>query len=99
MFACIQGGRDGVHSPAVIAAAVCAATFLAAFILVEHCRGDEAMLPLELFRRAQFSVSNAAAGTMNLGSIGSLFVLTLFLQSLQHHSPLIAGLEIVPLFV
>jgi MFS transporter, DHA2 family, methylenomycin A resistance protein len=98
-FAFIQGGRSGAGSPAVIAAAILAVVLLGAFLLTERTRGDDAMLPLPLFRRPDFSVANGAAGTMNLGTLGTLFVLTLFLQSVQHHSPLVAGLWIVPLFL
>ena len=97
-FAFIDAGRSGAGSPAVIAAAVAGVLLLSAFIVAERARGDDAMLPLALFRRPAFSVANGAAGTMNLGTLGTLFVLTLFLQSVQHHSPLIAGLSIVPLF-
>jgi DHA2 family methylenomycin A resistance protein-like MFS transporter len=35
---------------------------------------------------------------MNLGTLGTLFVTTLFLQSVQGRSPLEAGLALVPLF-
>ena len=98
-FAFIQGGRSGAGSPAVIAAAILAVVLLGAFLITERTRGDDAMLPLPLFRRPDFSVANGAAGTMNLGTLGTLFVLTLFLQSVQHHSPLVAGLWIVPLFL
>src|SRR5581483_852752 len=37
-------------------------------------------------------------GVMNLGTLGAIFVLTLFLQSIQRHSPLTAGLAVIPLF-
>jgi DHA2 family methylenomycin A resistance protein-like MFS transporter len=97
-FAFIQGGRYGAGSAAVVATAVVALAALVALVLVERRRGDEAMLPLALFRRAGFSVANTAAGTMNLCTLGTLFVLMLFLQSLQHRPPLEAGLAIVPLF-
>jgi DHA2 family methylenomycin A resistance protein-like MFS transporter len=36
---------------------------------------------------------------MNLGTLGSLFVLMLFLQRVQHRSALEAGLAVLPLFV
>src|SRR5215217_7482777 len=88
-FAFIQAGRSGAGSPAVMAVA---------FVLVERRRGDRAMLPLTLFRRRQFSVANADAATMNLCMLGTLFVLTLFLQSTQGRSPLEAGVALVPLF-
>jgi DHA2 family methylenomycin A resistance protein-like MFS transporter len=35
---------------------------------------------------------------MNLGTLGMLFVLTLFLQTVQHRSPLAAGVALIPLF-
>jgi MFS transporter, DHA2 family, methylenomycin A resistance protein len=97
-FACIEAGRAGVASVPVLAATVVAGAALVAFIRVERARGEAAMLPLGLFRRPQFTVANASAGTMNLCTLGTLFVLTLFLQSVQGRTPLQAGLALVPLF-
>jgi MFS transporter, DHA2 family, methylenomycin A resistance protein len=97
-FACIEAGRAGVASVPVLAATVVAGAALVAFIRVERARGEAAMLPLRLFRRPQFTVANASAGTMNLCTLGTLFVLTLFLQSVQGRTPLQAGLALVPLF-
>jgi DHA2 family methylenomycin A resistance protein-like MFS transporter len=45
-----------------------------------------------------FTVANAAAGVMNLGTLGTLFVLPLFLQSVQGRSALAGGVALVPLF-
>jgi MFS transporter, DHA2 family, methylenomycin A resistance protein len=97
-FAFIEAGHAGVGDARVVAAAVVAVVLLVAFVLVERARGDVAMLPLALFRRPEFAVANGAAGTMNLCTLGMLFVLTLYLQSVQGRSPLLAGVEIVPLF-
>jgi len=97
-FAFIEAGRDGPGSPTVLAAAGCAVLLLALFLAVERGRGADAMLPLGLFRRRGFSVANAASAEMNLGTLGTLFVLTLFLQQVQGRSPIDAGLAIVPLF-
>lgn len=97
-YAFIQAGRSGAGSVHVVVAAVAALVSLGALVVVERRRGDQAMLPLALFRRPGFDVANIAAGTMNLGTLGTLFVLMLFLQSVQHHPPLAAGLAIVPLF-
>jgi DHA2 family methylenomycin A resistance protein-like MFS transporter len=97
-FAFIEGGRSGPFAPAVIGAVILAMLLLVAFVLVELRQGHEAMLPLALFRRPDFSLANAAAGAMNLGTLGTIFVLTLFLQSVQKHSPLVAGLAVIPLF-
>lgn len=97
-FAFIDAGRSGAASPAVIAAAIAAVLLLVAFVLVERHKGANAMLPLSLFGRVEFSAANAAAGAMNFGTLGMIFVLTLFLQSVQGHSPLVAGLAVIPLF-
>src|SRR4051794_40907012 len=83
---------DGV--PLAAAVAVLAA---GGFVAVER-RSPAPMLPLALFRRPRFTVANAVAGTMNLGSLGCIFVLTLFLQVVQDRPPLEAGLAMVPLF-
>jgi DHA2 family methylenomycin A resistance protein-like MFS transporter len=70
---------------------------LGAFLVVER-RSEHPMLPLALFRRPRFSAANAIAGAMNLGTLGTLFVLTLYLQTVQGRSPLEAGLATVPAF-
>ena len=97
-FAFIEGGHLGAGSPTVLGAAVAAIVLLATFLAVERRQGERAMLPVALFQRTEFSVANAAAWAMNLGTLGSLFVLTLFLQSTQGRSPLTAGLAMIPLF-
>jgi DHA2 family methylenomycin A resistance protein-like MFS transporter len=97
-FAFIEAGRSGAGSPAVIAAGGAAVVLLGAFLISERRKGPDAMLPLGLFRRPAFSVANGAAGAMNLCTLGAIFVLTLFLQSVLHYSPLAAGLAVLPLF-
>jgi DHA2 family methylenomycin A resistance protein-like MFS transporter len=97
-FAFIEAGRSGAGSPAVVASGLAAVVVLAAFLTFERRKGPDAMLPLALFGRPVFSVANGAAGTMNLCTLGAIFVLTLFLQSVLHYSPLLAGLAALPLF-
>jgi MFS transporter, DHA2 family, methylenomycin A resistance protein len=95
-FAFIEGGRAG--SSLALVAGLGAVILIAAFVAVERARSDP-MLPLGLFRRADFGTANATAGVMNLGTLGMLFVLTLYLQGVQGRSALAAGLAVVPLFV
>lgn len=97
-YAVIEAGRaGGLAVPAIVAAAVALAA-LVFLVRVERRKGDAAMLPPDLMRRPRFATANLAAGVMNLGTLGTLFVLTLFLQSVQHRSPLSAGVALVPLF-
>jgi DHA2 family methylenomycin A resistance protein-like MFS transporter len=96
-FAVIETGRAGLGITTGIAIAV------AVFALVGFLRAEriaaEPMLPLTLFRRPAFSTANAIAAVMNLGTLGLLFLLTLFLQALQHRSALGAGVAVLPLFL
>ncbi len=54
---------------------------------------------LGLLRRPAFAVANAVAGAMNFGSLGLLFLLTLFLQTVQRRSAPEAGVAVLPLFL
>jgi MFS transporter, DHA2 family, methylenomycin A resistance protein len=75
---------------------IVAAVLLPVFLLVEHATADP-MLPLALFRRPAFTVANAAAGVMNLCTLGLLFLVTQYLQTVRHDSALISGLVLLPL--
>lgn len=77
---------------------VVAAVLLAVFIVVERASADP-MVPPALFRGPTFSVANAAAGVMNLCTLGLLFLVTQYLQTVQHHSALAAGVSLLPLFL
>jgi DHA2 family methylenomycin A resistance protein-like MFS transporter len=96
-FALIDAGRDGAGSAAVLAAAALAVLASGALVAVER-RAPDPMLPLALFRRRRFTVANAVAAAMNLGSLGCIYVLTLLLQVVQGRAPLAAGLAVIPLF-
>jgi MFS transporter, DHA2 family, methylenomycin A resistance protein len=93
-FAFIEAGRSGAGSPTALGAGAAAVCLAGLFLLVERHRGWAAMLPLPLLRRPAYG----AAATMNMCTLGTLFLLTLFMQSVQHHSPLMAGVEVIPLF-
>jgi DHA2 family methylenomycin A resistance protein-like MFS transporter len=83
IFAIIEAGHGHVVVVAVIVAgAIVGLAALGALIAIERAHADP-MLPLDLFRRADFSAANAIAGAMNCGTLGLLFVLTLYLQRVQ----------------
>jgi MFS family permease len=54
------------------------------------------MLPMEFFRNRAFSLTNVASLFMFFGMFGSIFLLAQFFQTVQHYSPLQAGLRILP---
>jgi DHA2 family methylenomycin A resistance protein-like MFS transporter len=76
-----------------------AALALVALLMAVERRVAEPMLPPDLFRRPSFTAATVVAGTMNLCSNGTLFVLTLHLQVVERRSPLGAAVVCLPAFV
>lgn len=54
------------------------------------------MVPRELLRRGAFTWGNFVGFGMNFGGVGTLFLLTLFLETEQGHSALETGLLLLP---
>jgi MFS transporter, DHA2 family, methylenomycin A resistance protein len=61
--------------------------------------GGPARAVLDLLRGPAFAVANAVAAAMNFGSLGLLFLLSLYLQGVQQRSASAAGAAVLPLFL
>mgnify|MGYP002621308730 FL=1 len=70
---------------------------LVAFLAGERRYGDEALLPLRLFRGRTFAIGTASSGIIGMGMLGGLLLLPLYLQIVRGSSPTRAGLELIPL--
>ncbi|RKS74910.1 EmrB/QacA subfamily drug resistance transporter [Actinomadura pelletieri DSM 43383] len=98
------GGFDWPESglspvPVVLALGV---LLLAALVVVERSRaaaGRAVMLDLDLFRIPNFRRGNLASALVNVGELGLLFVLPLFLLGVHGTSPLQISVAILPLAV
>jgi DHA2 family methylenomycin A resistance protein-like MFS transporter len=94
--ALIEARRLGWGSAPVLGGLVVSVVALAALIRAER-RAAWPMLELRFFRDRAFTGANVGAGLMNLGVLGSLFVLSLLLQQTQGLSPQAAGVRLLPL--
>lgn len=94
-----QGRTWGWGSGRSLACYVIGVTGLVAFILAERAYGDEALLPLRLFRSRTFSVANTSSAILGMAMFGGLLVLPLYLQVVKGSSPTKAGLQSLPLMV
>jgi nitrate/nitrite transporter NarK len=74
---------------------VAGALLVAAFVAWER-RAASPMLPLHFFRGRTFALTNVASLLMFFGMFGSIFLLAQFFQTVQHMTPLSAGLRILP---
>ena len=94
--ATIESGRWGAGSPLVIGAAVVCVVAAVTFILIEaHSPGP--MLPLGLFRNANFSAAMLTGLLINIAYYGMIFVFSLFFQQGKSYSPLRTGMAFLPL--
>ncbi|MBA3573462.1 MAG: MFS transporter [Pseudonocardiales bacterium] len=74
-----------------------AAVGLVWFVLAERRIGDDALLPLRLFRNKVFGVTSAAGLIIGMGMFGGFILLPLYLQIVQGASPTESGLLLLPL--
>jgi MFS transporter, DHA2 family, methylenomycin A resistance protein len=95
-FAAIEGSSWGWASPLILSIVAIAMTTLALFVWVE-ARTPGPMLPLQFLQRPVFSATLAAAGLMTFGIYALLFIMALYFQTMRGASPLIAGLELLPM--
>ena len=91
----VHGNGDGWTSPQIVASLLAGAILTAGFAAWEF-RAPAPMLPMHFFRDRAFAAANGASLLMYFGMFGSIFLLAQFLQTVQGHSPLGAGLRVLP---
>ena len=92
-----QGREWGWGSGRSIACFLTGALGLVLFLLAERRYGDEALLPLRLFRGRTFAVGSGSSFILGMAMFGGLLVLPLYLQIVKGASPTKAGLLTLPL--
>jgi EmrB/QacA subfamily drug resistance transporter len=95
VFGIVRGNDAGWSSLQVAGSLGLGAVLVAAFVWWES-RVEAPLLPLRLFRDRSFTVANIVGLTFSFGAFGSVFILIQFLQVVQGHSPLTAGLMTMP---
>ncbi len=94
VFGLVRGQGEGWGSPVIVASLTAGVALLAAFVAWER-RTPAPMLPVSLFRRRSFAVTNAVSFFMYFGTFGAIFLLTQVLQLVMGYSPLQAGLRML----
>ncbi|WP_261765644.1 MDR family MFS transporter [Actinotalea fermentans] len=92
-----QGREWGWASPVALTCYGVGVVGLALFVLAESRAGDDALLPLRLFRNRTFGMGAIVNTVIGMGMFGALAGLPLFLQISKGMSPTAAGLALLPL--
>lgn len=90
-----NGQREGWNSDFVLAlftvTAVCGGAFLAWSL-----HADSPLVDLRVFSNTRFAAASAVAVIYGAGIFGSTYLVPLFVQTVQHATPLAAGLLLMP---
>ena len=98
VLALLRGNDDGWSSGVILGLLAAAIVLFAAFVVIE-LRVAQPMLPLGLFRSHAFTGAQITAFALS-GSMFALFLyITLYMQEIEHLSPLQAGLRYLPFTV
>ena len=92
-----QGQSWGWGSVNSFACYLIGAAGLALFVWVQQRMGDDALLPLRLFRSSTFSVASAQVTIIGMAMFGGMSVIPLYLQIVKGASPTKSGLLLLPL--
>jgi EmrB/QacA subfamily drug resistance transporter len=94
VYGLVRGQGEGWGSPVIVTSLVAGALLLAAFVAHER-RTPEPMLPLDLFRKRAFAVTNGISFFMYFGTFGSIFLITQFVQQVMGYAPFDAGVRML----
>ncbi|WP_216651696.1 MFS transporter [Paenibacillus sp. NEAU-GSW1] len=97
-YACIEGNSLGWSSPPILLAIGSFIICLCLFVLWE-LRCKEPLIPLDFFRNRIFNVACAVNYFGFFGMYTVIFLLTLYLQTINHYSALETGIRFLPLTV
>jgi EmrB/QacA subfamily drug resistance transporter len=92
-----QGREWGWASTSAILCYAIGALGLVAFLLSERAYGDDALLPLRLFRNGVFSLTSIIAVITGIGMFGGIAIVPQYLQIVTGSDPTQAGLQMIPL--
>jgi EmrB/QacA subfamily drug resistance transporter len=91
----VRGNAHGWTSMSVLVSFIVGIVALTAFVAWE-LRIEHPMLDIRLFKHRGFTAVNITALLFSFGMFGAIFFLTQFLQTVQHFSPLQAGIRVLP---
>ena len=94
-----QGREWGWGSGRSLACFAIGAIGLVAFVLVERAMGDDALIPLRIFRIRAAAITIAASIVVGSAMFGGIMLLPLYMQIVHGASPTESGFLMLPLVV
>jgi EmrB/QacA subfamily drug resistance transporter len=95
VFAIIEAPSRGWTDTIIVISFVVAAILLGSFLWWEY-RAEHPMLKLEFFKNPRFSAASGAIALVFFAMLGTIFLLTQYMQFVLGFTPLEAGIRILP---
>jgi EmrB/QacA subfamily drug resistance transporter len=94
-----QGRTWGWLSGGAWACYIIGALGIIAFIISERLMGDDALIPLKLFKSPTFSVATILGVMVGFGMFGALSTVPLYLQIVKGSTPTESGFQLLPMIL
>ena len=94
-----QGREWGWDSAGAVACYVIGALGIAAFVVSERLMGDDALIPLKLFKSATFSMATVLGVLVGFGMFGAISTVPLYLQLVKGSTPTESGFQLLPMIL
>ncbi|MBB1016805.1 MFS transporter [Dietzia sp. DQ11-71] len=92
-----QGNTWGWGSPAALGCYVVGLAGIGLFLIVEARAGDQALIPLRLFRDRTFALVTVGGVIVGMAMFGGMMTLPLYMQIVHGADPMESGLMMLPL--
>jgi EmrB/QacA subfamily drug resistance transporter len=92
------GSQYAWGSAAIMSLIALAVVSVAAFIWVES-KAAEPILPLHVFKNRNFTIASSMSFLLGLAMFGAMTFLPLYQQTVQHASPTVSGLLLIPMML
>lgn len=92
-----QGNTWGWGSPAALGCYVVGLAGIGLFLIVEARAGDQALIPLRLFRDRTFALVTVGGVIVGMAMFGGMMTLPLYMQIVHGADPIESGLMMLPL--
>ncbi len=95
-----EQGRDiGWGSPLAILCYVLGVIGIVSFVIIERRMGDDALIPLKLFRSPTFSMATILGVLVGFGMFGAMMTIPLYLQLVNGATPTESGFLMLPMIL
>ena len=94
-----QGREWGWNSGGAITCYILGAIGIISFIIAERLMGDDALIPLKLFRSPTFSMATILGVLVGFGMFGAISTVPLYLQLVKGSSPTLSGFQLLPMIL